>query len=626
MLPQNTFLIRQTEKLESESSFINILCPQLIGFVDESFFDKTIFINSSPGGGKSTLLKTFSPDILLELRENNEKETYKDTFKLLCNLGVIDEEHVKLLSINVSCARENYGLIDDLYDNGKAVQVFFQLLSLRILRRTLEAVLKCNQLDDSELDRITFKNIPEEWKVIVDKNYNGEKLYQWALNEERTLCHSIEEMSVDINTSMLYNNLSILSMIGNGNILLSGSPITQKMLIMFDDIHSLSIKQRDLLRNVIFKLRPNLAIWMTQRTIALSKDEIFGNNGQIHREYTIVNINECVQRDKPAFYKALKNVADRRVAISYKDEGLEDKLEKELSKESKKKLEPIKSKIRMRIDTLCQGNDNYTNLYNYLLKKNFSSEFESVIAWQVLLILIEREQKKAQYVWPFISIFEIDEFETEFKRLRKDAEYLVRYNYKLPMYYGMTDMQVISSNNVEQFLDFAGEIFEFRIALDYASKRKKGALISQEDQEKVLTKCADEKWDDILRTFSKGTEIQKFIENVAKLGTEGLKKNTASYSGGTFTGIGIKSSDIKAELEKEQLSDFMSLLKVCVAYNLFSVQDVKHGIAENNTVYKVFYLNRWICVKFRLPLGYGGWKSLSLQKASMLLASNEDVS
>ena len=624
MLPQNTFLIRQTEKIESESSFINILCPQLIEFVDESFFDRTIFINSSPGGGKTTLLKTFSPDVLLELKENHEKETYKDTFKLLNNLGVIDENRVKLLSINVSCARENYGLIDDLYDNGKAVQVFFQLLSLRILRKTLEAVLKCNQLDIAELKEITFKNIPEEWKVIVDENYNGQKIYQWTLDEERTLCHYIEEMKVDINTSILYNNLSILSLIGNGNILLSGHPIEQKILVMFDDIHALSVKQRELLRNAIFTLRPNLAIWMTQRAIALSKDEIFGNSGQIHREYTIVNINEYVQKDKPGFYKALKNVADRRVAITYKDEGLEDKLEKELSKDSKKKLGSIKTKICSKIDSYCEGNENYKNVYNYLLEKNFSSELECVIAWQVLLILIEREKNKAQYVWPFIPIFQIDEYEEELKKHKKDAEYLVRYHYKLPMYYGIEAMQVISSNNVEQFLDFAGEIFEFRIALDYASKRKKGTLISQEDQDKVLTKCAEEKWDDILRTFSRGTEIQRFITNIAKIGIKGLEKNTASYSGGTFTGIGIRRSEIRKELEEEQYSELLSLLKICVSYNLLSVQDIKHGNAENDIVYKVFYLNRWICVKFRLPLGYGGWKTISIQKAVALLNSNED--
>lgn len=624
MLPQNTFLIRQTEKLESESSFVNILCPQLINFVDESFFDKTVFINSSPGGGKTTLLKTFSPDVLTELTENREKEMYKDSFKLLSSLGVIDEKRVKLSSINISCARENYGLIDDLYDNGKSVQVFFQLLSLRILRRTLEAVLKCNQLDSGDLCNITFKNIPEEWKVIVDKRHDGEKIYQWTLDEERKLCHSIEEMSIDINTSMLYNNLSILTMIGNGNILLFGQPIEQKMLVMFDDIHALSTKQRELLRNAIFTTRPNLAIWMTQRSVALSKDEIFGNSGQIHREYTIVNINEYVQQDKPAFYKALKNVADRRVAISYKDEGLEDKLEKDLSKESKKKLGTIKAKICTKIDSYCKGNQNYTNVYDYLIEREFATEFDAVIAWQVLLILIEREQKKEQYVWPFINIFEIEEYEAELKKLRKDAEYLVRYKYKLPIYYGMNDMQVISSNNVEQFLDFTGEIFEYRIALDYASKRKKGNLISQEEQENVLTRCAEEKWEDILRTFSRGNEIQNFISNIAKIGIEGLERNTASYSGGTFTGIGIKDFDIKRELEKNQLGDLMSLLKICVAYNLLSIQDIKHGNAENGVVYKVFYLNRWICVKFRLPLGYGGWKPLSISKASALLMLNED--
>lgn len=625
MLPQNTFLIRQTEKVESESSFINILCPQLIEFVSENFFYNTIFINSSPGGGKTTLLKTFSPEILLELKENNGKETYKDTFKLLSKLGVVDENDVKLLSINVSCARENYSLIDDLYENGKAVQVFFQLLSLRILRRLLEAVLKCNQLEDSDLKKISFKDVPEDWKTIIDKYCDGEQLYQWSLEEERSLCYSIEEMSTNIKSSVLYNNLAVLSLISNDNILLSGSPIKQKVLVMFDDIHALSVKQRDVLRNVIFTLRPKLAIWMTQRTVALSKEEIFGNNGQVHREYTIVNINECLQQDHHGFYRALKDVADRRVAVSYKDEGLEDKLQKELSKDSEKRLQTIFNKIKKKIDTYCRGNENYTNIYEYLLMREYSSIWEQVTAWQVFLIMIERERRKGQMRLPFYNVFRIDEYEAEFKRLKKEAEYLVKYHYNLPMYYGMKTLQIISSNNVEQFLDFAGEIFEYRIALDYAAKRKKIALISQEEQEKILIKCAEEKWNDILRTFSRGIEIQQFISSVAKLGTDGLENNTASYPGVTFTGIGIKSMDVEAELEKDQFSSLMGLLKICVAYNLFSVQDVWHGSAENSAVYKVFYLNRWICVKFRLPLGYGGWKNLSLEKAAELLGTYEEM-
>lgn len=625
MLPQNSFLIRQTEKFESENtSFINILCPQLIEFVDKSFFDKTIFINSSPGGGKTTLLRTFSPEVLLELKENNSKETYRDTFKLLSNLEVVDEENIKLLSINVSCARENYSLIDDLYENGKAVQVFFQLLSLRILRKILEAIIVCNQLEDNELKNISFKNVPEEWKAIVEEYTNGEQLYHWSIDEERKLCFSIEEMDMDIKTSMLYNNLAVLSLIGNGNILLSGVPIKQKILVMFDDIHSLSAKQRDILRNVIFTRRPNLAVWMTQRTVALSKEEIFGNNGQIHREYTLININECTQRDRAGFYKALKNVADRRVAVSYMDEGFEDKLEKEMSKESQKKLDGIYHKLLKKAQELCTGSENYTNLYEYLLEREYSTQLESIVAWQVLLVLIARGKERVQYVWPFVNIYTIEEFEVEFKKIKKDAEYLVRYNYKLPMYYGMNDLLIMSSNNVEQFLDFAGEIFEFRIALDYTSRKKKVTMISQEEQERILIRCAEEKWDDIRRTFSKGAEIQQFISNIASLGVAGLHKSTASYSGGTFTGIGIRNADIKAEIEKEEIGELISLLKICVVYNLLSVQDIKHGSSENSTMYKVFYLNRWICVKFRLPLGYGGWKSMSLENAQELLGGKEE--
>lgn len=625
MLPQNSFLIKQTEKVDTESSsFINILCPQLIEFVKGSFFDRTLFINSSPGGGKTTLLKTFSPEVLLELKENNGKETYKDTFILLNNLGVVDENNVKLLSINVSCARENYSLIDDLYENGKAVQVFFQLLSLRILRRTLEAVLKCNQLEDKELRNITFRNVPEEWKMIINKYNNGEQLYQWSSDMEQTLCYSIEEAYADTKTSMVYNNLSILSLISNGNILLSGMPIKQKVLVMFDDIHALSRKQRDVLRNMIFTLRPNLAIWMTQRTVALSNEEALGNNGQVHREYEIININECIQQERSRFYKALKDVADRRVAISYKDECLEDKLEKEMSKESKKKLESIRDKIKKQVDTFCKGNNNFTNIYDYLLEREYFSVFECVIAWEVFLILIKRERKKTQGVLPFFNIFAIDEYEEELKKLKKDAEYLVRYTYKLPIYYGMNTLQVISSNNVEQFLDFAGEIFEYRIALDYASKRKKIKLISQEEQEKILIKCAEEKWDDILRTFSRGSEIQRFISNIVSLGIAGIQNNTASYAGGTFTGIGIKESEINAEFKQHQFNNLMGLLKICVAYNLLSAQDIKHGSSGNKTLYRVFYLNRWICVKFGLPLGYGGWKGLTLEKAAKLMDENKE--
>lgn len=616
MLPSNTFLIRQNERVISEGAFISILSPQLLGILNESYFERTVFINSTPGGGKSTLLKTFSPRILLELKENNTKEMYRDTFELLNHWGIIDEKSVNLTSVKIECARENYSLIDDLYDNGKAVAVFFELLSLRILRRTLSGILVCNQLEENMLEHITFNYVPDEWKMLLYKYSTGKDIYQWSLKREHELCNSIEEMNTDLIASMTYNNLSVLRLVGNGNILLSGKPVKQKVLIMFDDVHALSYKQRKILREMIFRLRPNLGVWISQRMVALSNKDIFGTDGHIHREYEIINIDENIQKNKKGFYKALKDVSDRRAAMTYKDEYLEDKFEKNLSKNTEKKLDGVLKKIKHQVELLCKNNENYSNICAYLETKEYKDKWEKVMLWQVLHILIERDRKKNQLFLPFVNIYSINGFLEEYEKLRKSIEYFICYKYKLPIYYGMNALQTLSSCNVEQFLDFAGMLFELRIALDYVSRKRRKALISQEEQENVIVKCAEEKWADILRTYSMGLQIQQFISRIAHLGIEHLEQNTISYSGGTYTGIGIRKSELDDLLYDDE-DELVKMLKMCVVNNLLSCQEIKQG--QIGMVYKVFYLNRWICVKFRLPLGYGGWRPLSIKAAKNLL-------
>lgn len=621
MLPQNTYLIRQNERIIADGTFISILSPQLLSFLNESYFERTVFINSTPGGGKSTLLKTFSPEILLELKENHAKEVYKEAFEMLKSWKVVNETEVKLISIKIECARENYSLIDDLYDNGRAVAVFFELLSLRILRRTLSGILATNQLEEENLKDITFCDIPDEWKIMFPEGFTGKNVYQWALDCEHKLCNSIEEMDAGLTVSMSYNNLSVLNLISNGNILLYGEPIKQKMLIMFDDVHTLSSKQRQCLRDMIFKLRPNLGIWMSQRMVALSTKDIFGNDGRIHREYEVINMDEQIQANRKSFYKALKDVSDRRAGITYKNERLEDRLEKECPKDIKSKLESVQKSIVGEILKLVKDTQNFSNLIEYLEQKQFNSAWEKVKYWEVLQILIEREKRKGQIVLPFYSIYTVEEFLIEYERNRKTAEYFICYKYKLPIYYGEEILYMLSSFNVEQFLDFAGAVFELRIALDYVSKKKKTLMVTWKDQETAIVKCAEEKWNDILRTYSMGRQIQILLENIANIGIKHLEKNTISYSGGTYTGFGIKKSELDKVLAKDDSGEMVKLLKMCVVNNLLSCQEIRQG--KEGVVHKVFYLNRWICAKFRLPLGYGGWKPLQWAEVNKLMCSEE---
>ena len=42
----------------------------------------------------------------------------------------------------------------------------------------------------------------------------------------------------------------------------------------------------------------------------------------------------------------------------------------------------------------------------------------------------------------------------------------------------------------------------------------------------------------------------------------------------------------------------------------------KTEVTQSSENYTVFYLNRWLCVHYDLPLGYGGWKGLSLSQTA----------
>lgn len=56
---------------------------------------------------------------------------------------------------------------------------------------------------------------------------------------------------------------------------------------------------------------------------------------------------------------------------------------------------------------------------------------------------------------------------------------------------------------------------------------------------------------------------------------------------------------------------FREVLTNAVAGNVLSVRVTKQGQAGSKKI--VFYLNRLLCVKFRLPLNYGGWQHLPVR-------------
>ncbi|HQS52414.1 MAG TPA: hypothetical protein PLN99_10990, partial [Daejeonella sp.] len=50
----------------------------------------------------------------------------------------------------------------------------------------------------------------------------------------------------------------------------------------------------------------------------------------------------------------------------------------------------------------------------------------------------------------------------------------------------------------------------------------------------------------------------------------------------------------------------INVISTCVAFNLLEIKEVNQG--EKGQKWQVYYLNRWLCVKFNLPFSYGGWR------------------
>ena len=120
MLPKNPFNSLYSEMIDTNQTFLSLFDESHIlktndegeAFITEEMFSKTVFFSSALGGGKSSTFHFFSPGVLETIVQS--KEDFLDYYALLEQLNVIVGGENRLLSVNISLAR-NYEVIDDIY-------------------------------------------------------------------------------------------------------------------------------------------------------------------------------------------------------------------------------------------------------------------------------------------------------------------------------------------------------------------------------------------------------------------------------------------------------------------------------------------------------------------------------
>lgn len=607
---RNPFLLRASERIESDAGFLRLYSPLVLDFfidveTEGKLWDKVFFIRSSPGAGKSSLLRLFEPSSLLTLQNRKSGEEFKEVFKKLKKIHAVTDEAINVLGVNLTFTR-NYELLESFsgIEVGNRDRLFYSLLNSRIITATLRSVLTLARLRFPEdLSRIEF-SYPNSKLFFkrIEVPCNGFVLYEWAAGIERSIYELLDSFLPITQTSIEgHNELFSIEALRPEHIKVDGKPIFKRILFMLDDVHKLSTRQRDILISHLLEKRNNASLWLSERLEALNN--LGTNKG---RDYEELNLENYWKDREAKFEKLLSNIAAKRAADSRED--VEFALESsqnefDLAETFKEALELILKNIV----ALTAGTRKFDLWKDYLLNFDATPQDKCLQA-KLLEILIYRNLAKTELPLDFsLSVEEMNE-KTDEKTITAARLFLSK-QFNLPYYFGMSMLAKISTNNIEQFLGFSSPLYERMLSMNL---NMTNVAISAKDQDKEIRRIANDKWKELQKIIPESTIVSRFLENLCAYCNSETYRPTAPYAPGV-TGFYIDASrTVKLINEEDWLSneifrDLQIVLNTCLAFNLLHVKETMQG--KKGQKKNVYYLNRWICVKFDLPLSYGGWRT-----------------
>ena len=406
--PRNPFRLRASEHIESDTTFLHLFGPGMLDLLPkERLLENVRILRSAPGGGKTSLMRLFTPSVLLALHAHRTRDECRELYQRMQELGVIDESGPRLLGVMLSCARNYAALADMGFDQRRQERLLFGLLNARIVLATLRGALALRGLDyPGSLYRINIALLPgAEPPLGVRFPCSGKEMYDWAMHLETTVCEALDSFGPP-QAELLPGHDALVSLMfmRPESITLDGLPIADNMLLLLDDVHKLTNLQRERLLQTVIELRSPTGIWVAERFEALSTDEMLSSGATEGRDYDSVILLEQFWREKKKrFEKMVLNIANRRaqaaadIEISSFGSCLQDSLD---GTEWRRKFVDALEVVRSRVLTLASTQA----LFQEWVAERQAMEGtprEQAIAWRALEILIVREKRNAQKAFDF---------------------------------------------------------------------------------------------------------------------------------------------------------------------------------------------------------------------------------
>jgi len=237
---------------------------------------------------------------------------------------------------------------------------------------------------------------------------------------------------------------------------------------------------------------------------------------------------------------------------------------------------------------------------------------ETLIDVHTTGILIARDLAKKQLTLDLSIALSSEEIEErDSSNVRAASELFAANESALPYYYGIDRVCAAATNNIEQLLAIAADLYDgIRTKL---LRRNRDLQLSPIEQDKLFKDVAKRKRDFIPRNHTEGTRAQRLLDAMGSVCREKTFMPNAPYAPG-ITGLRLSIYELNRLDTKNSLECYVTkrVLSECVAENLLVIR--QSSASSGREAGTVFYLSRMLCVHYGLPFQYGGWQDATIDE------------
>lgn len=619
----NPFYTRASDSLDSDEKFIKLFSPEILTvFTEHPIWNAVNLLRSSPGGGKTTLLKIFTPRVLKTIKNAKTHDDHsRALYDYLNDLGVYDQRGNLQVAAAFISFNEEYTTLEYInLEEDQKLRLFCAALNSRIILEILNAICIVYDLSyPRDLSRLAIANnnsteIPVEVRNLTD----GYQLFNWASEEEEKITDQINSIyTLDPSSIKGDGSFYSLDFLANANLQIDGKPISLKVVAMLDDVQYLSASQRKFLLESIINKRPSVHTWVSERLKALTMDELLSEGSIIERDNNIIVLENFWAKKHKQFEKFAQSVANLRVEMAFDTKmDFASFLSTSMSPKYVNIIKDALQKVEARLKNKYGVKSKYLPWIKSV-EDLAEDDFEKLIEWRALEILIFRDENKKQTTLDFDELSEEDLELQNGNDVKVAARLFLHDEFKIPFYYGISTICRLASSNIEQFLNIAGHLFD--VIQTNGVKRiidlNHQLALTPEKQEEVVKKIVSLRWKHLSTKVPMIDEVKRLMDSIGEYCyAETFTPNAWNSPG--INGIAItmaQRNEIKDKILKDKNSPYYKLarcLTICIAYNLI---DFKLNYKCKGKEWMILYLNRIYCAKYKLPLNNGKFKEKTLK-------------